>query len=55
MPLETDMFSIMPDETTVGEIFTYSLAHNDMEIFVVEDEEEIYYPPPREHPGEITT
>ena len=43
MPLETDMFSIMPDETTAGEIFAYSLAHNDIKAFVVENEEEIHY------------
>ena len=42
MPLETDMFSIMPDDITAGKIFAYSLAHNEMEAFVIEDEEEIY-------------
>ena len=43
MHLETDMISIMLDETTAGEIFAYSLVHNDMEAFVIKDKEEIYY------------
>ena len=43
IPLETYMFSIIPDDITAGKIFAYSLAHNEMEAFVIEDEEEIYY------------
>ena len=30
MSPETDMFSIMPDDTTAGEIIAYSLAQNEM-------------------------
>ena len=42
-PLETDLFAIMPEETTAGEIISHSLAHIDMDAFVFENEEELFY------------